>query len=383
LRLTHGHKQFVFLDARIEQTGDVQKNGENANSCSESELMNLTNMTHPSTRRIFILAACLFALARTASAQTTYVWQGVNGSWNTTGNWVPGGPPDGVDNTIGSINPGGTRTITLDGNHTIGNISFTVNNNRTYIINSGTPSTSVLTLQVSSGTPGVSVAAGATAGFLIVNAPIDGTQGLTKTGIGSFVLGGANTYTGTTTVSAGNFVVNGSLAAGSPVVVNGGQLGLGGSGTINGGITLNSGGKINPGSIILSGTAPAAQVGNLTGGSLLWNGGGELDLQLGDPSAAANSDEFNLIGSLTKGSAGTFNFSFTQLAGFSTSGTYTLMNFASQSGFSASDFGGAPSGMQFDLTPTSLLLDPVPEPSTAALFGLGATALFFFRHRKV
>jgi hypothetical protein len=59
------------------------------------------------------------------------------------------------------------------------------------------------------------------------------------------------------------------------------------------------------------------------------------------------------------------------------------MNFASQSGFSASDFGGAPAGMQFDLTPTSLLLDPVPEPSTAALFGLGAATLFIFRRRKV
>lgn len=83
-----------------------------------------------------------------ANAQTTFVEQGVNGSWNTTSIWSPAGPPDGIDNTIGSINPNGTRTITLDGNHTIGNIAFTVNNNRTYIINSGAPSTSTLTLQV-------------------------------------------------------------------------------------------------------------------------------------------------------------------------------------------------------------------------------------------
>src|ERR1051326_6311157 len=107
---------------------------------------------HSSTHRVFILAACLLLLAKTANAQTTFVEQGANGSWNTPGLWSPAGPPDGIDNTIGSINPGGTRTITLDGNHTIGNINFTVNNIRTYIINPGTTvPTSVLTLQVSSG----------------------------------------------------------------------------------------------------------------------------------------------------------------------------------------------------------------------------------------
>lgn len=343
------------------------------------------DMRNSIRHQIFVLAACLFSLAKTADAQTTFTEQAANGSWNTAANWSPAGPPDGVDNTIASINPGGTRTITLDGNHTIGNINFTVNNNRAYIINAGTTVPgSVLTLQVSSGTPTANVIAGATAGFLTINAPIGGTQGLTKGGIGSLVLGGVNTYTGTTTVSAGNLVVNGSLATGSAVIVNsvGSQLGLGGSGTINDGVTLNSGGRISPGSITQVGTAPAAQVGTLTAGSLLWNGGGELSFQLGDPSSAANSDEFNLAGAFTKGTAGTFNFAFTQVTGFTGLGTYTLMNFGSQSGFSASDFTGAPSGMQFDLTPTSLLLESVPEPSTMALFGLGATALFFFRRRK-
>jgi hypothetical protein len=59
------------------------------------------------------------------------------------------------------------------------------------------------------------------------------------------------------------------------------------------------------------------------------------------------------------------------------------MNFGSQSGFTVGDFGGAPAGMQFDLTPTTLLLEPVPEPSAAALFGFGAFALSIFRRRRV
>lgn len=324
---------------------------------------------------LFGAAASLFLLTGAVANAQPYVWQGGNGSWNTTSLWIPAGPPDGIDNTIGSINPSGGRTITLDGNHTIGNIAFTVNNNRSYTINPGTPSTSVLTLQVSSGTPSVSVAAGATSGFLIINAPVAGNQGLTKGGIGSLVLGGVNTYTGTTTLSLGNLVVNGTLATGSPVIVNntGTQPGLGGKGTINDGVTLNSGGTISPGDITLVGTAPAPQVGTLTAGSLTWNGGGKLSYQLGDPSLAANSDHFILGGALTEGTAGTFNFTFTQLTGFSTAGTYTLITFGSDSGFSASDFGGAPTGMQFDLTPTSLLLDPVPvpEPSMAALLAIG------------
>jgi|ERR1017187_785149 autotransporter-associated beta strand protein len=325
---------------------------------------------------LFGAAASLFLLTgAVANAQTTYTWLNANASWTVNADWSPAGPPDGIDNTIASTSPSGTRTITLDGNHTIGNIAFVVNNNRTFNINSGTPSSSALTLQVSSGTPSVSVAAGATSGFLIINAPVAGNQGLTKGGIGSLVLGGVNTYTGTTTLSLGNLVVNGSLATGSPVIVNntGTQPGLGGKGTINDGVTLNSGGTISPGDITLVGTAPAPQVGTLTAGSLTWNGGGKMAFQLGDPSLAANSDHFILGGALTEGTAGTFNFTFTLLTGFSTSGTYTLITFGSDSGFSASDFGGAPTGMQFDLTPTSLLLDPVPvpEPSMAAVLAIG------------
>jgi autotransporter-associated beta strand protein len=337
---------------------------------------------------LFGTAASLFLLTVAVNAQTTYTWQGVNASWTVNADWSPAGPPDGIDNTIGSINPNGTRTITLDGNHTIGNIAFTVNNNRTYIINSGTPSSSVLTLQVSSGTPSVSVAAGSSSGFLTINAPVAGTQGLTKSGIGTLVLGGVDTYIGTTTLSLGNLVVNGSLATGSPVIVNntGTQPGLGGKGTINDGVTLNSGGTISPGDITLVGTAPAPQVGTLTVGSLTWNTGGKLSYQLGDPSLAANSDELALNGALTKGTAGTFAFTFTQLTGFSTSGTYTLITFSSDSGFSASDFSGAPTGMQFDFTSTSLLLDPapVPEPSMAALVAIGGLiAAWQIRRRKV
>ncbi|MGA2061444.1 MAG: hypothetical protein ABSG67_13255, partial [Thermoguttaceae bacterium] len=187
-----------------------------------------------------IIAVALLISLTTANAATTFVEQGVNGSWNTATIWSPAGPPDGIDNTIGSINPNGGRTITLDGDHTIGNISFTINNNRSYTINSGTPSTSALTLQVSSGVPSVWVGAGSSSNYLLVNAPLAGTQGFTKSGVGYFILGGVDTITGlidiigtgTGSLSGGWLADNGSLPVGAPVQIDN-YGGLAGTGTIN------------------------------------------------------------------------------------------------------------------------------------------------------
>ena len=332
---------------------------------------------------IGIIAAALLISCAAANAQSTYAWGGANGSWNTTTAWTPNGSPDGIGNTITAPNPGGGRTITLDGNHTVGNINFNMANTRSYTINSGTPSTATLTLQVSSGSPTVTVWAGSTAGNFTINAPVAGTQGFTKNGPGFFILGGAKTITGTVNItgtgasSGGWLVVNGSLPVNAPVQVNN-YGSLAGSGTIADAITLNSGGKIDPGAAVYNNFS----VGTLTAGSLAWNGGGSLTYEL---ATAGASDGMTLNGALTKGTAGTYNFSFTQLTGFSTSSTYTLMSFVSNSGFSASDFTGAPTDMQFAITGTSLLLEPipVPEPATLALLGLGGVvAAWQIRRRK-
>ena len=321
--------------------------------------------------------ASLFLLAgMAANAQTTYTYATSSGSWNTTTQWTPAGPPDGIGNTIASLNPNGGRTITLVGSHTFGNIACVINNNRSYTFTPGSDSSSALTLQVSSGTPSVSVAAGSSAGMLYLNAPLVGAQGFNKSGVGFFILGAANTITGNINItgtgtganSGGWLVVNGSLPLNAPVMINN-YGGLAGYGMILDALTLNSGGKIDPGAAVYN----SFQVGTLTAGALTWNGGGSLTYEL---AAAGASDSMTLNGALTKGTAGTFNFSFTQLAGFDTTQTYTLMTFSSASGFNASDFGGAPTGMEFCLTSTSLLLTPIPEPATWAILlgGLGVVA---------
>ena len=117
---------------------------------------------------------------------------------------------------------------------------------------------------------------------------------VTKTGAGSWVLSGANSYTGTTTVSAGALLINGdqSAATGAVSVVSGATLG--GTGTIGGLTTLASGATLSPG----------ASPGNLTfSQSLSFTSGANYNWQMlsatGTAGATTAWDLVTVSGSLS------------------------------------------------------------------------------------
>jgi autotransporter-associated beta strand protein len=244
--------------------------------------------------------------------------------------------------------------------------------------------------------------------------------GLTKQGVGSLTLSGANTYTGGTTVSAGTLLVNtGASIASSASIVNGGLLrvnGTAGSVTVNGGgslggsgtvgaLTLGSGGLLNPGNS--PGTLTAASAIVLGGSTYNWQisalegtAGTNWDLLsvtgLLNMSGVTSENRWNLVvtadGAFT-GWTGTSEYSYVfaqaaSVSGFSaTEGTdvTSLFNITASGITSLPNASSNPNG-DFKVVVgrgagdlTTLKLMAIPEPSTGSLLGFGLAGLVVTR----
>jgi autotransporter-associated beta strand protein len=261
------------------------------------------------------------------------------------------------------------------------------------------------------------------------------TGSFTHGGFGTLQLGGANTYSGSTTITSGVVVVtNGGRlgATTSAVVVSGGTLDLGTQTRTNASLVMSGGvitnGTIEAGSYSLSGGTVAAALagsGGLTktgagtmtlttansyqGATSINEGAlrinGDMSLTTGLYTVAANAaiggsgtiggslsflSDAKFIFSLTEtltvnGSSVTFdNFGIDDLVGLNSGvalGTYTLINgLADIDITNLNNFG---EGNAFDLgegksayfTEGSLQVNVVPEPSTYALLALSGLAL--------
>ena len=169
-------------------------------------------------RALGLLLAIVCCGCPLAVSATSGTWTNRNGgSWTNAGNWNAGIIADGSGSTANftTLSLPADITVTLDGARAIGNLNFDDQNTtkHNWSINAGSGGG----LTLAGATPTVTVLGATTA----VNAPIAGTAGLTKSGQGRLVLGGANSYTGTTTVSAGTLGLgSATFSAASPLNIS-------------------------------------------------------------------------------------------------------------------------------------------------------------------
>ena len=236
---------------------------------------------------------------------------------------------------------------------------------------------------------------------------ITGALGVTKTGGGTQVLGGSNTYTGVTRINAGTLAVTGSLLSSGTVLVNDGGS-LSGSGSV-GAVTLASGSFLKPGN----------SPGTLTAASSVWQGGAtyswEIDQASGgtaglnwdlfdvtnalDLSALSSNAKMNLVlNSLASmddfNPNSAYSWVIAQAGSFIGTGLTNGANVTDLFNITAGTFAGdvlPTTGFKVEVGTDSasslrtLSLVTIPEPSTASMLALGFAGLVVTRllRRKI
>ncbi|MBU6222023.1 MAG: autotransporter-associated beta strand repeat-containing protein [Planctomycetes bacterium] len=187
-------------------------------------------------------------------------------------------------------------------------------------------------------------------GRVTLSGVFSGSGGLIKSGTGTsgvLVLGGSNTYSGTTSVTTGDLYVNGdqSLATG-PVIVSA-SASLGGSGTVGGLVSLASTATLKPGSL---------SVGTLTlSGSLSFGSGINYNWQMMSGTGVAGAaDAWDLLAlsgtlSINASSANPFKINLATITGTAgTSGSAANFNPATSGSWTIARAAGGITGFAAD-----------------------------------
>jgi autotransporter-associated beta strand protein len=214
-----------------------------------------------------VLSVAFLLVAAPWAAASTYYWDnnsngppwGGAGTWNTTtSNWAantssPYGfttwSPNTTSNGNTAVFQGTAGAVSLSGTIYANALQFDVSG---YTIQSGT-------LYLSQSSPTITVTN--SSHTATISSVVTGSAGLKKSGSGTLILSGANSYLNTTTISAG------TLSVSNVVVSGGGTSGLGNSTT-----AVVLGGTTAKGTLNYTGAAAT-----YTRGFTIGTGGGELD----------------------------------------------------------------------------------------------------------
>ncbi|QTN31446.1 autotransporter-associated beta strand repeat-containing protein [Akkermansiaceae bacterium] len=261
-------------------------------------------------------------------------------------------------------------------NNGLGTLTFS---NTTFNSIAGVPGTSTVdrTLTLGGSNTGANTISGTIQDNLLGAAQVS----VSKTDAGTWVLGGANSYTGTTSVTGGTLLINGSTSSTSLVTV-GASGTLGGNGVVGGNTTVN--GSLRPGNspgvlefganLTLGSTSISTmEIGGITrdtqydgvnvAGAMAYGGTLSIDLTTLFGGGSYTFDLFNLT------NAPTGNFTAVNLTG---SYTGTLTN---NLGVWTTTTNSANESWTFTQSTGDLSLVVIPEPSAALLGALGALAL--------
>ena len=183
---------------------------------------------------------------------TVNIYAGALGASSTTSNWS--GVTADFNVSGGALLDARGQAITVGGLNGAGRVGNTWT------------SAAILTLGAGnkSGTFSGIISGDSSSATNLMDNPNAGSLSLIKTGTGSQILAGANTYTGTTTISRGTLLITGSLANSATTVAAAGTLGgtgtLGGATTVNGtlapgttgvgALTINAAATLAPGAVI-------------------------------------------------------------------------------------------------------------------------------------
>ncbi|MHA3774138.1 autotransporter-associated beta strand repeat-containing protein [Verrucomicrobiota bacterium sgz303538] len=170
-----------------------------------------------------ILVGAIVAAAASANAADGTWTNTAGGLWSNSLNWSSEIVADGIGATanFNTLDITAATTVNLDSSRTAGNLIFgdtTISSAANWSLANNLNAANILTLDVASGSPTITVNALGTNSSASISAVIAGNDGLTKDGAGILVLSGANTYTGATVINAGRLRAGNSTALGSGTV---------------------------------------------------------------------------------------------------------------------------------------------------------------------